>query len=126
MISRPIETHSCESPDDKDTEEMEEDIIKHKCLVCRLPSNSIWNEGQPGTCTPPASRSHVLGIEVCTTTQSIHTRLEPALCEHYSTNRLPPSWPISTMLTKGGFGLFVLETESHTVTKAGLRLTSVA
>lgn len=51
-------------------EEMEEDITELKCLVCRLPSNLVWNEGQPGTSTPPAYRSHVLGIEVCATTQS--------------------------------------------------------
>lgn len=70
MISQPIEMHRCESQYDKDMEEMDGYVIKHKCLVCRLPSNLIWNKGQPGTSTPPASRSHVLGIEVCTTTQT--------------------------------------------------------
>lgn len=71
MISQLIEMHSCKSRYNKDMEEMEEDTTELKCLVCRLPSNLIRNEGQPGTSTPPASRSHVLGIEVCATTQSI-------------------------------------------------------
>lgn len=70
MISQPIEMHSCRSRYNKGMEEIEEDITELKCLVCRLPSNLIWNEGQRGISTPPACRSHVLGIEVCATTQS--------------------------------------------------------
>lgn len=91
MISQPIEMHSCRSRYNKDMEEIEEDITELKCLVCRLPSNLIWNEGQPGISTPPASRSHVLGIEVCALHSLYSTWMEPALCKHYSTNRLPSS-----------------------------------